>query len=74
MEVLGQTLVEMRHAPDARLLLEVAMVRLSSPDLDDSNDVLIGRIAALEERVAQLAANGISALPPPPVRRCARGP
>ena len=67
MEVLGQTLVEMRHAPDARLLLEVAMVRLSSPDLDDSNDVLIGRIAALEERVAQLAANGISALPPPPV-------
>jgi DNA polymerase-3 subunit gamma/tau len=67
MEVLGQTLVEMRHAPDARLLLEVAMVRLTSTDLDDSNDALMGRIAALEERVAQLAANGASALPPPPV-------
>ncbi|MEY4228884.1 MAG: polymerase gamma/tau subunit, partial [Actinomycetota bacterium] len=38
MEVIGQTLVEMRHAPDARLLLEVAIVRLSSPAFDDSND------------------------------------
>lgn len=67
MEVLGQTLVEMRHAPDARLLLEVAMVRLTSSELDGSSDALVGRIAALEERVAQLAANGVSSLPPPPV-------
>ncbi len=67
MEVLGQTLVEMRHAPDARLLLEVAMVRLTSSELDGSSDALVGRIAALEERVAQLAAHGVSSLPPPPV-------
>lgn len=67
MEVLGQTLVEMRHAPDARLLLEVAMVRLSSPDMDDSAAALTNRIAALEERVAQLVAGGISTLPPAPV-------
>ncbi len=67
MEVLGQTLVEMRHAPDARLLLEVAMVRLTSTELDGSSDALVGRIAALEERVAQLTANGVPSLPPPPV-------
>ena len=67
MEVLGETLVEMRHAPDARLLLEVAMVRLSSPDMDDSTGALTSRIAALEERVAQLIAGGISTLPPAPV-------
>ena len=67
MEVLGQTLIEMRHAPDARLLLEVAMVRLSSPDMDDSSAALTSRIAALEERIAQLIAGGVSTLPPAPV-------
>jgi DNA polymerase-3 subunit gamma/tau len=67
MEVLGETLVEMRHAPDARLLLEVAMVRLSSPDMDDSTAALTSRVAALEERVAQLMAGGINTLPPAPV-------
>lgn len=67
MEVLGQTLIEMRHAPDARLLLEVAMVRLSSPDMDDSSAALTSRIAALEERVAQWMAGGINSLPPAPV-------
>jgi len=67
MEVLGQTLIEMRHAPDARLLLEVAMVRLSSPDMDDSSSALTSRIAALEERVAQLIAGGVNTLPPAPV-------
>ena len=67
MEVLGQTLVEMRHAPDARLLLEVAMVKLTSADMDDSSAALTARIAALEERVVQLIAGGVSTLPPAPV-------
>ena len=68
MEVLGETLVEMRHAPDARLLLEVAMVRLASPDMDDSTAALTARISALEERIAGLiAGGGIASLPPAPV-------
>ena len=68
MEVLGEALVEMRHAPDARLLLEVAMVRLASPDMDDSTAALTARISALEERIANLiAAGGVSSLPPAPV-------
>ena len=68
METLGSTLVEMRHAPDARLLLEVAVVQLSSPSFDDSNENLLARISQLEEAVKKLKENGVAAaLPPPPV-------
>ena len=68
METLGSTMVEMRHAPDARLLLEVAIVQLSSPVFDDSNENLLARISQLEEAVKQLKENGVAAaLPPPPL-------
>jgi DNA polymerase-3 subunit gamma/tau len=68
METLGSTMVEMRHAPDARLLLEVAVVQLSSPSFDDSNENLLARIAQLEEAVKKLREQGVgAALPPPPV-------
>ena len=68
MEVLGTTMVEMRHAPDSRLLLEVALVQLASPVFDDSNENLLARIAQLEEAVKQLKENGVAAaLPPPPL-------
>lgn len=68
METLGSTMVEMRHAPDARLLLEVAVVQLSSPSFDDSNENLLARIAQLEEAVKKLKEQGVAAaLPPPPV-------
>ncbi len=68
MEVLGSTMVEMRHAPDARLLLEVAIVQLASPAFDDSNENLLARVAQLEEAVKQLKENGVAAaLPPAPV-------
>jgi len=68
METLGSTMVEMRHAPDSRLLLEVAIVQLSSPAFDDSNENLLARISQLEEAVKQLKENGVAAaLPPPPL-------
>jgi DNA polymerase-3 subunit gamma/tau len=68
METLGSTMVEMRHAPDARLLLEVAVVQLASPAFDDSNENLLVRISQLEEAVKNLRANGIAAaVPPAPV-------
>lgn len=68
METLGSTMVEMRHAPDARLLLEVAVVQLSSPSFDDSNENLLARIAQLEDAVKKLKEQGVgAALPPPPV-------
>jgi DNA polymerase-3 subunit gamma/tau len=67
MEVLGTTLIEMRHAPDPRLLLEVAMVKLASPAFDDSFDNLTVRIQQLEEAVKTLKEKGVGAsLPPAP--------
>ena len=36
MEVIGQALIDMRDAPDPRITLEVALVRLAVPDADDS--------------------------------------
>ncbi len=52
MEVLGEVLVEMRHAPDPRVLVEVALVRLTSPAADSSIGALAARIERLEQAVA----------------------
>lgn len=68
METLGKTLIEMRHAPDARLLLEVAVVQLSSPIFDDSMENLLVRIKQLEESVRELREKGVAAaMPPAPI-------
>ncbi|MFM7094256.1 MAG: ATP-binding protein, partial [Actinomycetota bacterium] len=66
MEAIGDTLIEMRHAPDARLLLEVSLMKLCSPG--DSGDVsgLIARIERLERAVTS-GASAAPATPPPPV-------
>jgi DNA polymerase-3 subunit gamma/tau len=67
MEVLGTTLIEMRNAPDQRLLLEVAMVKLASPAFDDSFDNLIARIQQLEEAIKAMKEKGVTtSLPPAP--------
>ncbi|TSA53436.1 MAG: DNA polymerase III subunit gamma/tau [Actinobacteria bacterium] len=47
-EVLGEILIEMRHAPDARLLIEVALVKLTSVNNANDNASLIARIERLE--------------------------
>ena len=47
-EVLGEILIEMRHAPDARLLIEVALVKLTSVNNANDNSSLIARIERLE--------------------------
>jgi DNA polymerase-3 subunit gamma/tau len=48
MEVLGHALVDMRDAPDPQVVLEIALVRTSRPDLDAGIDALTERVAALE--------------------------
>jgi DNA polymerase-3 subunit gamma/tau len=61
LEALGEALLEMRQAPDPRIPLEVALVKLTRTDGDTSLDGLVARIAKLE---AALAA-GIPAAPAP---------
>ncbi len=66
MERLGEMLVEMRHAPDPRLLLEVALVQLTHEAASNDISVLLDRIERLEH---QLAAGGapVAATRPAPV-------
>jgi len=61
MERLGEMLVEMRHAPDPRLLLEVALVQLTHQAASNDMSVLLDRIERLEQQVA----SGIAAAPAP---------
>ncbi|MBK9180142.1 MAG: DNA polymerase III subunit gamma/tau [Acidimicrobiales bacterium] len=61
LEVLGQVLLEIRHAPDPRVLLDVALVRLTRPDADTSPGALLQRIERLERAQA-----GGGAPPPAP--------
>ena len=46
LEALGDAIVEMRQAPDARVPLEVALIRLTRPELDTSVAALLERVAA----------------------------
>jgi len=47
-EVLGDVLIEIRHAPDARLLVEVALVKLTRQNLSTDVAALMTRIEKLE--------------------------
>ncbi|HLI44379.1 MAG TPA: DNA polymerase III subunit gamma/tau [Acidimicrobiales bacterium] len=66
LELVGTAIVDMREAIDPRITLEVALARLTAPDLDDSASALADRIERLERRVAELetAPSGATARPP----------
>ncbi len=72
-ETIGSTLVEMRHAPDPRVLLEVALVKLTSAAADAGVGALIARIERLEQQVANGATGG-GGTPPPAAGRGPGGP
>jgi len=50
---LGESLIEMRHAPDARLLLEVSLVKLTNQTLGGDIAAIIGRLERLEAGVVR---------------------
>jgi DNA polymerase III subunit gamma/tau len=52
LEALGRAQVEMRDAPDPRVVLEVTLVRLARPELDDSSAALGDRLARVERALA----------------------
>jgi DNA polymerase III subunit gamma/tau len=56
-ELLGKTLVEMKDAPDPRITLEVAILRLTNPVLDESYGALAERLRRLENKFSELTSN-----------------
>ena len=82
LEALGTALVDMRRSPDPRVDLEVALVRLTGPEVSGSGgsgslDELTRRVEALEAASASASASasdrsvvrGPAAPPPPPLSR-----
>ncbi|MET0145431.1 MAG: DNA polymerase III subunit gamma/tau [Ilumatobacteraceae bacterium] len=65
-ERLGEILVELRHAPDPRVLVEVVIVQLTAQPAADSED--LGALAARVSKLEQAAASGtLAAAAPAPV-------
>ncbi len=56
MEILGHALVDMREAPDAQVVLEIAAVRAVRPDLDSGTEALSERVSVLERSMSGAAA------------------
>jgi DNA polymerase-3 subunit gamma/tau len=52
MEALGLAQVDMREAPDARVVLEVTLIRLVRSELDTAPDALAERLTRLEQALA----------------------
>jgi DNA polymerase-3 subunit gamma/tau len=70
LEVLGDAFVGIRDAPDPRIALEVALVRITRPDADHTVSALADRLARLEQVVASgspVAESVAGAAPSPPV-------
>ncbi len=53
LEDLGKALVDMRQAPDPRIPLEVALVRITRPESDTSVDGLLARVEKLEQALRE---------------------
>jgi DNA polymerase-3 subunit gamma/tau len=64
MEALGEAQVSMRDAPDPRVTLEVALVRLAHPEADSSPEALLVRIERLEASDRAAPAPPDAARPP----------
>jgi DNA polymerase III subunit gamma/tau len=68
MEILGHALVDMREAPDAQVVLEIAAVRAVRPDLDSGMEALSERVSVLER-----SQTGAAAFPRPGAAAAASG-
>ena len=65
LEVLGDAFVGIQDAPDQRIPLEVALVRLTRPEADTSISALLDRITRLEHGLVPGAAAAPVPSPPP---------
>ncbi len=60
-ELLGTGLTEMRHAPDPRVLLDVATVQLTADSVSSDTSALVARLDRIERQLA----DGVVAAPSP---------
>ena len=49
--VLSELSVNMRYSNQKRVLLEIALVKLNQPEMENNNEALVNRIAALENKI-----------------------
>jgi len=63
METLGRGIIDMRDAPDAQVVLEIAMVRVTRPEFDAGVEALAERVSVLERN---LSAGTVTQRPPAP--------
>ncbi len=63
-EILGAALAEMRHAPDPRVLLDVATVQLTADSVGSDSDALLLRIERLERQIEAGALAPAESKPP----------
>ncbi len=63
LETLGEAAIEIRRAPDPRLVLEVTLIRLARRDVT-SLEALADRVAGLERALADLRSGAPAAQPP----------
>jgi len=77
LETLGRALIDMRQAPDPRVDIEIALVRLCQPDEDRSLEALAQRVRQLEARLDDSPRSATPAprlAPPPPSAPAAGAP
>ena len=72
-ERLGSILVDMRHAPDPRILIEVTLVQLTSDEAGGDVDAVAARVERLEHQLKELTTKGVAAAPAPAPRDPATG-
>ena len=73
-EVIGTSIIEMRQAPDPRVDLEVAIMRLTRADLDTDPAAMIERLEAIESQLtggAPISASPAPSAPAPAVAESA---
>ncbi len=58
--VLSELLNSLRNATNRRVLTEVALVKLTKPQMERTSDAVLDRIRLLEEKLENLEANGIT--------------